>query len=471
MQAFILALFCCATLSDFLIEQFSLPPIARFLPEILSGLLLLYVMVAGTRDRFRLVAPKYWLLFGALALVILCGIINNNPGAGPLITGLRFYFRGAPLFFLAAVLPMSETQLLRQFKVLLALAFIQVPVAVYQRWVIMSAGRYSGDGVQGTLLDSGILSMLLICTVLVLTGLLLKRRIGKLQYLVFFLVLLFPTTINETKVTVIFLPLGLLVTLFVGAEPGKRMRYTGIALALLIVFGAIFVPVYDKMEEGDPNRIDIVDFFTDQQKLSQYVVANDKGKATGVGGKQVAHRGEAISIPLQYLAKDPVRVAFGLGLGNVSPSTMGKNFEGSYYKLFENISVTSFAYFVLEFGVLGVMLIGALFWMVFSDSLSVARRDDTLTGALAAGWTGVVAIFLVATLYNPFHFFTSVTFLYWYLSGIICARATALRRDSAGIAHPPVQLQSTPIAGSTALSTHATKHGPRKSVLSQRVDS
>jgi hypothetical protein len=366
---------------------------------------------------------------------------------------------------------MSETQLLRQFKVLLALAFIQLPVAVYQRWVIMSAGRYSGDGVQGTLMDSGILSMLLICTVLVLTGLLLKRRIGKLQYLVFFLVLLFPTTINETKVTVIFLPLGLLVTLFVGAEPGKRMRYTGIALALLIVFGAIFVPVYDKMEEGDPNRIDIVDFFTNQQQLGRYVVGNDKGKATGIGGKRVAHRGEAISIPLQYLARDPVRLAFGLGLGNVSPSTMGKSFEGSYYRLFENISVTSFAYFVLEFGVLGVMLIGALFWMVFSDSLSVARRDDTLTGALAAGWTGVVAIFLVATLYNPFHFFTSITFLYWYLSGIICARATALRRDSARIAHPPMQLRSTPIAESTALSTHAPKHGPRKSVLSQRVDS
>src|SRR5580704_6024874 len=114
-------------------------------------LVMLYVFVAGTRDRFRLVAPKYWLVFGALALVILCGIINNNPGAGPLITGLRFYFRAAPLFFLPA---------------LLALAFIQLPVAVYQRWVIMSAGRYSGDGVQGTLMDSGILSMLLICTVL-----------------------------------------------------------------------------------------------------------------------------------------------------------------------------------------------------------------------------------------------------------------------------------------------------------------
>lgn len=471
MQAFVIAIFCTAMLSDFLVEQFSLPPIARFAPEILSGLVILYVMVAGTHNRFRLVAPKYWLVFGALALVILCGIINNNPGAGPLITGLRFCFKAAPLFFLPAVLPMDEPRLRRQFKVLLALAFLQLPVAVYQRWVIMSAGRYSGDGVQGTLMDSGILSMFLICAVLVLTGLLLKHRIGKLPYLVLFLLLLFPTTINETKVTVIILPLGLLVTLFVGAEPGKRLRYTGIALAALIVFGAIFVPVYDKMEEGDPDRIDIVDFFTNQQQLRQYVVANDKGREAGVGGTQVAHRGEAISIPLQYLARDPVHLAFGLGLGNVSPSTMGKNFEGSYYRLFENIAVTSFACFVLEFGLLGVMLIGVLFCMVFYDGLSVARRDDTLTGALAAGWTGVVAVFLVATVYNSFHFFTSVTFLYWYFSGVVCARATALARDAVHVPHPAVQFRSTPAVGPAALPSSGQRHRPRKSVLSQRVDS
>ncbi len=437
MQAFILVLFCSAALSDFLIEQLSLPPIARFLPEILSGLSILYVLVAGTRDRFQWVAPKYWLVLGALALVILCGIINNNPGAGPLITGLRFYFRAAPLFFLPAVLPMTEAQLIRQLKVVLALAFIQLPVAVYQRWVVFSEGRFSGDSVQGTLMDSGILSMFLICTVLVLTGLLLKRRIGILRYLVLFLLLLFPTTINETKVTVIFLPLGLLVTLFVGAEPGKRLRYSGIAVALLVVFGAIFVPIYDKMEERDPYKIEIVDFFSNQKKLSRYVVANDKGTAAGVGGKNTAHRGEAISVLLRYLAKDPVRLAFGLGLGNASPSNLGNSFEGSYYRLFQNLLITSFAFFLLELGLLGVMLIGALFWMVYSDSLTVARRDDTLTGALAAGWTGVVAIFLLATIYNSFHFFTSVTSLYWYLSGIICARATALRRDAHA---PPIRL-------------------------------
>ena len=285
--------------------------------------------------------------------------------------------------------------------------------------------------------------MLLICAALVLTGVLLKRRIGKVRYLVLFLLLLFPTTINETKVTVILLPTGLLVTLLVSADPGKRLRYAGLALALLVVFGAIFVPIYDKLEEKDPNRIDIVDFFTNEKEMHGYIVAHDKGTKPGVGGRKLAHRGEAILIPLEYLAKDPVRLAFGLGLGNVSPSLTDSSFEGAHYRLFQNILVISLAYFLLEFGLLGVALIALLLWMVFSDSVAVARSDDFLAGALAAGWTGIVAVFALASIYNVFHFFVSVTFLYWYLAGIVCARRTSLHHSTA-IARPRAQLLLNP---------------------------
>jgi hypothetical protein len=431
MQAFVIAMICCVTLSDFMVQQFNLPPLLRFLPEMFSGIVILYVVVAGTRDRFRRVAAKYWLIFGALALVVLCGVLNNNPVSGPLISGMRFYFRAAPLFFFAMVLPMTEKQLKRQLMVLLGIAFVQLPLTVYQRWVIFSHDRFSGDDVRGTIMDSGILSMFLICGALVLTGLVLKRRIGLFWYAVGFLLLLFPTTINETKVTVLFLPFGLFVTAVMGADPGKRLRYAGLALAVLVVFGAIFVPVYDKLEEGNTGNPTIEDFFTNEKKLDRYVVSQGENHAAGIGGTRIAHRGEAISIPVKYLAKDPVLLAFGLGLGNVSPSQSGKNFEGEYFLLFHSILTISFAFFVLEFGFFGVILIGALNWMIFSDSVTVGRRDDSLWGALAAGWTGVVAIFMVAIFYNNFHYFASVTYLYWYLSGLICARATQLPRVAA----------------------------------------
>jgi hypothetical protein len=444
MQAFTLLLICCVMLIDFLLNVLGLPTILRFLPEAMSVVVVLYVLFAGTRDRFRLVAPKYWFVFGAFAVVILCGIVNNASGAGPMLSGMRFYLRAVPMFFLPAVLPLTDGQLKRQLKWLLVLALVQVPVALYQRWIVQMEGRFSGDDVRGTLMDSGILTLFLICAVLILTGMLLRRRIGALWYGALVFMLLIPTTINETKVTVLFLPAGLLVTLFFGAEPGKRLKYIGLALAGLIVVGALYVPIYNMTQAYNPykNEKDIAAFFTNEKALGKYL-SSDVG---GVGTTKDVRRGDAIAVPFQFLAQDPVRLMFGLGMGAVSPSNFGKNFEGSYYQLFRKFLIISFTFFLLEFGVLGVTLMGVLFWMVFSDTLAVRRQDDTTLGVLAAGWTGVVAIFAVDTIYTIFHEFASVTYLYWYFSGLICARCVSLAYDRQRIRHPAVHPRFNPVS-------------------------
>jgi hypothetical protein len=428
MQTFIIALICCVMSGEYIVNSLKLPSVLRFLPEAMSLIIVVYVVFAGTRDRFRLVAPKYWVVYGALAVVMLCGIANNPAGAGPMLSGGRFFLRAVPLFFLPAVLPMSDEQLKRQLKCVLAFALVQLPLAIYQRWVILDAGRYSGDDVRGTLLSSGILSMIEICVVLVLTGLLLKNRISKLVYAILFVLLLFPTAINETKGTVVFLPVGLLVTLIVGSEPAKRLRYAVMGFMALVMFGALFVPIYNKMEEFNPvkREKDITNYFTDQKTLNRYMSSN----VGGVGTKLDVRRGDAIAVPLQFLAKDPVTLAFGLGLGSVSPSNFGKNFEGEYFGLFQKFLITSLTYFLLEVGVFGTVTIMLLFWLVFQDSLFVAHRDDGLMGAVAAGWTGVVALIGVATLYNSFHEIVSVTYLYAYFSGLVCARRVSLTHEN-----------------------------------------
>jgi hypothetical protein len=429
-------------LNDFLVKTLGLPPLLRFLPEAMSGIVVLYVLFAGTRDRFRLVAPKYWFAFGAMVVVIVCALVNNPAGVGPVLSGMRFHLRAAPMFFLATVLPMSDNNIKRQLKCLLALGLVQVPVAIYQRWIIEQAGRFSGDDVRGTLMDSGILSLYLICMVLILTGLLLRKRIRPRWYAVLFLVLLFPTTINETKVTVIFLPLGLMATLLLAGEPGKRLKYLGTAVVALLVAGALFIPIYNYTQVHNPykNERDITSFFTDPKRMERYM-SSDVG---GLGTKKDVRRGDAILVPLQYLAKDPVKLMFGLGIGAVSPSQQGKNFEGTYYLLFEKFVIISFSTFLLEFGLLGLMVIGVLFWMVFSDTLTVLRRDDSLVGALAAGWSGVVVIFAIDVFYTTFHEFTSVTYLYWYFSGLICARCVALAREGRRPPHRAAILEKAP---------------------------
>lgn len=429
MQFFVLLIICTVMLNDFLVKLLNLPTVLHFVPEALSALVLVYVAAAGTRDRFRLVQSKYWIVFGAFSVIILCGILNNPPGSGPMLSGMRFYLRAIPLFFLPAVLPISEAQLSRQLKWLLGLALLQVPIAAYQRWTVLSEGRYTGDNVQGTMMDSGILSLFLISAVCILTGLLMRNRIGKLTYAVLFLLLLLPTTINETKATIVFLPFALLATVLFAARRGKRLRYAGVGVLALAAFGALFVPIYNMMEMHNPfkQERDITNFFTDENQLSRYLSSN----VTGVGNVKDVRRGDAVAVPLQFLSTDPARLAFGLGLGSVSPSNFGKNFEGSYFQLFKQFLIMSFVFFLLEFGVLGVLMIGALFWMVFSDTVVVAREDQSLFGGLAAGWTGVIAVFGLGIAYTLVHQFTSMTYLYWYFAGIICARRAWLARQRA----------------------------------------
>jgi len=424
MQAIVLLIICCVTLNDFLVKLLDLPTVLHFLPEVLSGTVALYVAIAGIRDGFHSVAPKYWFAFGAFAVLILCGVIDNGTGSGPMLSGMRFYLRAIPMFFLPAVLPMSEQHLKRQLNLLLALAFLQLPIAVYQRWIVLSEGRYTGDSVQGTLMDSGVLSIFLICVVLVLTGLVIKRRIGKLKYAVLVALVLIPSVINETKGTLVLLPAGIMVTLIMGGEQGKRLRYASFALMGLVAFGAFFIPVYNMMEVHNPYKSekDITNYFTNEKQLGRYMSSD----VSGVGTAKDVRRGDAIEIPLRFLSRDPAQLAFGLGIGSVSPSNFGKNFEGSYFQLFKKFLITSFTFFLLEFGVLGVIMIALLFWLVFMDTLAVARVDDSLIGEVAAGWTGVVALIALGMVYTILHEFTSITYLAWYFSGVICARRLSL---------------------------------------------
>src|SRR5262249_24582232 len=193
------------------------PSPLRYLPEGLSALCCAIVLLAGPRDRFRAVAPRYWLAFFATAAVLSCGVLVNHVAPGPLLEGLRFYLRALPVFFLPAVFEVNEAQLRTQLRVILAIALLQVPLSVYQRYTVYALGHGSGDAVYGTLIISSILSIFLIAVICVAAALALRGRLSKVAFVCIFLLLVIPTTINETKSTLFLLPFGLLTTLLAGS--------------------------------------------------------------------------------------------------------------------------------------------------------------------------------------------------------------------------------------------------------------
>jgi hypothetical protein len=136
-----------------------------------------------------------------------------------------------------------------------------------------------------------------------------------------------------------------------------------------------------------------------------------------------------MAVPLKFLSADPSKLAFGLGLGAVAPSSFGKSFEGSYFLLFKKFLITSLTFFIIECGVLGVVAIGVVHLLVFSDTLFVLRRDDSIVGALATGWAGVVVLMALGISYTIVHEFASVSYLYWYFAGVICARRVTIEQQ------------------------------------------
>ena len=420
------------------------PALLKFVPEMLAVVLTLCVLFEGIRSGFDVTA-KYWIALGAMAFIITCGLITNSVGAGPVVAGLRYYLRWVPLFLAPAVFRFNEQQIRQQLLALVALGLAQIPIAGYQRWVVWSAERFSGDDVRGTVNDSGVLSIILICMVLVLTGYFMHKRIKKLPYLTLFFLLLLPTTINETKATVLLLPAGLLTAIVIAAPRGRRLGILLGSAGLMVVFLAILIPVYDKMNENNPykNERSIVDFFTDQNRMATYM---ENKQAVALGTKRDVRRGDAIAVPLQYLARDPIYLAFGLGMGNVSRSSMGEQFTGNYYSLFQRFVITDFSVFLLELGVLGTGLVFVLYWLIFSDTLAVARLDTGMTGAFAAGWVGVVVVVTAGTFYSVMHTYASISYLFWYGSGIIAARRAQLLYSSQSSRTSDLRMQRSRVA-------------------------
>jgi hypothetical protein len=233
-----------------------------------------------------------------------------------------------------------------------------------------------------------------------------------------------------------------MATLIAASAPGKRIKFALGGVALLATFAAILIPVFTAMNAQGTTaerRESLMDFFGNQQRLNGYL--NDK-KDIGLGTRRLVGRGTAIAFPLRYLSKDPLHLAFGLGIGNASHSSLGENFTGKYYELFEYFVVSAAACFLIELGLLGTLMVVVLYWLVFTDALAVMKEDTEQTGAIAAGWVGVIAVMGIAEFYNVTHGYASLSYLYWYFAGVVVARRgqLMLQRSVAATPRPDSRL-------------------------------
>lgn len=417
------------TKGDFWGDWAVLPSASPLLAEILGAVALVIVVLLGSRNRFRYVRPEYWLLFGGLAVVAFCGVLANNVEPGTAFAGMRTYLRALPWFFIPAVYAFSEKQIRTQLKLLLGICMIQIAFSVHQ--FIRTEGKwadvgFTGDWISGTLMTSSMMSVFLIGATCIATGLLLRKRITLRQFVGLFALLLFPTTINETKGTLLLLPLGLMVVLLVGTGPKLRSKYALVTALLVGGFLAVFVPIYDNLVSSRANPTGITEYFTEPDTLERYL-----RKGRDVGTTERAGRIDSIVVSAKFIARDPVSLMFGLGIGNASDSALGQGFAGRYFDLLRPFLLTGFSRIVLELGVIGFALLTMIYWSIFSDVRIVARRSEGLVGAIGAGWGGITIVMFVVLFYKDVVNHASLSFLFWYLSGLVAAQRVRAWASSA----------------------------------------
>lgn len=429
MQFLVYAVITSALSFEYLGAQGYAPGAIAYVQEILALVTLLVVVVAGVRQRFGNIAARYWFVFGALAVTVVCGLLTNAVDSGPIFAGLRGYLRAIPLFFLPAVVLFSPTQIRAQSLLVLVLAAAQMPIALYQRLTSFAVGSTSGDRTIGTLSDSGSLSIFLICVAAVLFAFLIRGRLHWRWAVLLLPLILAPTMFNETKATLFLVPVALLAVVVVGAARNRLRRFF-VATLSAVLFGVVFVPIYDSFMVPRYGY-GIVEFFMMEGRVENYLT-----RGVDVGSYEVPGKVDAITVPIRVLSRDPSLLAFGLGIGNVSESALGNRFTGEHFQRYGHFVQSGVSLLLWETGLLGTGLLFALLVMLFVDAYHVSRRDDFM-GAFGLGMMGVVAVITLGLPYSAMMESSALSFLFWYSAGLVAAereRGTVKAREIPGTA-------------------------------------
>lgn len=391
-----------------------------WLPELLSilAVVLIAVQVAARKPFF--LPGKYLVILAFLVFHVLAGVILNSVQPGAVFTGLRTYFKYLPFFLVPAVFLVSDEDMMAQLKFLLVVGLLQLPLVIYQRF-FQYAGVNSGDPVSGTMLISSILSIFLISAIAILVAFYVKKKISLVPFCVMVGILFIPTTLNETKGSVVLLPLAVMVPILL--MPGKhKAKSMALPAAVLGVLLASFVVVYNMQPGRTDSGVDLTSFLS-EERAKAYLFKDSEGERAGEAVGKV----DSYVLAFKTLSKDVFQQMFGLGIGNVTGG-FSKKLSGAYAEKYEYMEPgkTALSKIVWEMGVFGAVIIFVLCYMLFRDSVYLSRRDD-LSGTLALGWAAVMVIYMIGLGYKNVLIHNVIGYPFWYLSGYIAA--TRCRRE------------------------------------------
>jgi hypothetical protein len=187
-----------------------------------------------------------------------------------------------------------------------------------------------------------------------------------------------------------------------------------------------FAAVYNFMIEARWGGNTIGEFIsTGQYELYLYRGVEVGGDSRNVG------RIDSMILPVVILSEDWMQLLFGLGIGNVSPSSL-PGMEGAYAEVYKGygFGMTAVGNLIWETGIIGFTLY--LVFLIFS--WSDARRSTKKTAEgdwIGAWWAACILIMFIALTYKSILGFNELGFMLFFWTGIIASRFWRQKNRSA----------------------------------------
>lgn len=402
-----------------------IPRQITWLPELILIGLFFKVLFSIAKDK----KLPHTAIDGPMVLLIGVGVLSavlNSAGLEVLLFGFRSYFKFVVLFYAVATLAFDDGFLQKMIKLFVLLAFIQIPVAIAQRFFYLAVP--SGDIVGGTLgvNTSGTLTLFLMSIISLLVAWHLNGLI-KARALFASMVLLFiPMVINETKITFIIFPL-LLLFLF-GQSLIKTLTLRRILVSVVLSVGIFYVAVLSY-------NLIYVSFY--QKSAGLFAAEQVNYVALPYTKSGSLNRLAQISFAHDNVTKDWQTAVLGVGPGNASDSFFAMA-VGDYFKKYEVLKIDStfLGRVIWEYGYLGLAIFMYMLFKLWVLARTINREsNDAFERSIAMGFQGTLLIVAIATIYSGSLIIESLGSLFWFIAGYLQRRQTnplSFERDKVG---------------------------------------
>lgn len=352
----------------------------RILWAISMMALLLFVPALLNLFSFNPNYKKHIPLFIWMALVFLLYAlvvsVSQLHGMGELFGGFKRYFQTFGLLLALVTLANTQKDFDLWLKLLLIIALLQLPFAVFERFVLvplrggLAAGGEATDVVAGTMganIEGGSPNAIMVTFVLIAAAFVFTRwKAGLIETsraLLLAFILLLPLALGETKVVIVMLPLLAMVLLRKDMlrEPAKYIPVFAGAIIVSMAFAYIYFHFLE-----DSNIVDGL----------MGIVAYNVEEKLGYG-KLLLNRTTAMLFWAKFHGwNEPISFLFGHGLG----SSYGNGFDaGHIARLYPNygINLTAISTLLWDLGVVGLGLYVSIYLVAWAQIGKVWRNTTS----------------------------------------------------------------------------------------------